>query len=182
MAAAPPVTTASEGPDGEGATSAGSRPEVEAEENEEPPAKNKRRPPLPRQRRGVTKEKTARGAGGGVTDLGGAGVTHRPATRSCIPRRRQAPNGQGLPPIVRPVSIPLRTSHPVQERSGRPPLVFGEHPWSWQRRRRATPPLIHHPQARRPSRRRLSSRKRSPSWRSRSRAPSREGQREKRKR
>ena len=52
MAAAPPVTTASEGPDGEGATSAGSRPEVEAEENEEPPAKNKRRPPLPRQRRG----------------------------------------------------------------------------------------------------------------------------------
>ena len=50
--AALPVSTASEGPDGEGATSAGSRPEVETEENEELQPKGKRLPPLPRQRRG----------------------------------------------------------------------------------------------------------------------------------
>ena len=47
-----PTSIAPEEADGEGATSAGSRPEVEADENEEAESKRKKRPPLPRQRRG----------------------------------------------------------------------------------------------------------------------------------
>ena len=44
---APPTSTASEGPDGEGATSAGSRPDVEAEENEEHQAQGQAFAPTP---------------------------------------------------------------------------------------------------------------------------------------